>query len=427
MHKFKLIIMKKHKIFISISSLFIISFIIFLLTMNYSKNISLNQNRNLSEKDQINDKKQQNINAQIYMEIQKLEAEEEIRRIAKTKEKIKKSIERWEREKENNNTIKKIIAINNEINKEIYNDNNNEINITEDIDIKNKTKIACAYSLDNSYVFPTLVSMTSLVENAAKTTFYSIYVLINEGFTNENKIILKSVQEKHPQSCEINFINMYDKYKDEKTDKRIKTPAYYKLSLHDILPEVNRIICLDGDTAVFSDLTNLINLDMGKNYIMGFWDSIPEAIDKFGIKNSTVLCSGVLLMDLDALRKNNMTQKFEKFMVEEKDRINQHDQTIINVVCQNNIAPLPPKYGMWCFEAKIHALKHIRRQRPHLQVSEEEFVDAYYHPIIMHFVWPKPYWRRKKPVFNKEWWGFAKKTGYYKEILTKSPKFVRWL
>jgi lipopolysaccharide biosynthesis glycosyltransferase len=269
--------------------------------------------------------------------------------------------------------------------------------------------------------------MTSLVENAANNTFYSIYVLVIEEFTDENKNVIKSVEEKHNQSCEIIFINMADKYKGEKTDKRIKTPAYYKLSLHDLLPNINRIIWLDGDTGVFGDLTELINLDMKDNYIMGFWDSVPEAINKFGIPNSTVLCTGVLLMNLDALRKNNMTEKFNNFMVDQKENINQHDQTIINVVCQENIGLLPPRYGMWCFEGKIHALKHIRRQRPHLRCSEEDFLYAYYHPIIMHFVWPKPYWRRRKPVFNKQWWDYAKKSGYYKEISTKSPKFIRWL
>ena len=384
-------------------SISIISFILILLTLytlitNNSNVYFFNKMRNLSEGNKIEEpekeKNQQQINYQIYVEIQKLEAEEEIRRQYKTKELIKKNIEKWE---------------------------NRKINKKED-----KSVIACAYALDNSYVYPTLVSMTSLVENAANTTFYSIYVLISEDFSDESRTVIKSVEKNHNTSCEIIFINMEDKYKNEKTDKRIKTPAYYKLSLHDLLPNVKRAVWLDGDTGIFGDLTELINYDMGKNYMMGFLDSLPGAIDKFGIQNATVLCSGVLLIDLEALRKNNITEKFNKFMIEEKDNINQHDQTIINVVLQENIGPLPPKYGMWCFEAKIHALKHIRRQRPHLQCSEGEFIDAYYHPVIMHFVWPKPYWRRKKPVFNNEWWNYARKSGYYQDIYTKSPKFIRW-
>ena len=38
---------------------------------------------------------------------------------------------------------------------------------------------------------------------------------------------------------------MGDKFKDEKTSKRIKTPAYYKLELSALLPNVNRIIWME--------------------------------------------------------------------------------------------------------------------------------------------------------------------------------------
>ena len=296
---------------------------------------------------------------------------------------------------------------------------------TIDEEIKNKRRIACAYATDNAYVYPTLVAMTSLAENAGKNTFYDIYVMINPEFTNEHKNVLKSVQTKHPEHCQVIFIDMGNKFKGEKTNTKITTPAYYRLELHNLLPNVDRLIWMDGDTAVFEDLTELITLDMKGNYIMGFLDSIPEAIERFNIKNATVLCSGVLLMDLNALRDNNMTEKFTKFMIEEKEKINQHDQTVINVVCQGKIAPLPPKYGIWSFEAEKYALKHNERQRPHLRYNKDEFVKAYYHPAILHYVWPKPFWKKKRPIFNKEWWNYAQISGYYNEVSNKSPKFTK--
>ena len=294
-----------------------------------------------------------------------------------------------------------------------------------EVEIKDKRRIACAYATDNAYVYPTLVAMTSLAENAGKNTFYDIYVMINPEFTNEHKKVLKSVETKHPEHCQVIFIDMGNKFKGEKTNTKITTPAYYRLELHNLLPNVDRVIWMDGDTAVFEDLTELITLDMKGNYIMGFLDSIPEAIERFNIKNATVLCSGVLLMDLNALRNNNMTEKFTKFMIEEKEKINQHDQTVINVVCQGKIAPLPPKYGIWSFEAEKYALMHNNRQRPHLRYNKDEFVKAYYHPAILHYVWPKPFWKKKRPIFNKEWWNYAQKSGYYNEVSSKSPKFTK--
>ena len=137
-----------------------------------------------------------------------------------------------------------------------------EINQNKNSLISNeKLKIACAYATDNTYTYPTLVAMTSLVENAGIKTFYEIYIMINPEFTIENKKILKSVEEKYFIHCEVKFINMGDKYKNLKTNITIATPAYYRLELHNLLPNIKRIIWMDGDTIVFKDLTELIKWD----------------------------------------------------------------------------------------------------------------------------------------------------------------------
>ena len=349
-------------------------------------------------------------------EEKKKKVEEEKRK--KEEEEKKKKVEEEKRKKEEEEKRKK-----EEEEKKKKEEEQNISNVNKRKE--GKLRIACAYALDNAYVYPTLVAMTSLAENAGKKTFYDIYVMINPEFTEENKKVLKSVETKHPEHCEVIFIDMGSKFKEADTNKKIPTAAYYRLELHNLLPDVNRVIWMDGDTAVFEDLTELITLDMKGNYIMGFLDSLPDAIERFGLKDATVLCSGVLLLDLDALRKNNMSEKFNKFISENKGKINQHDQTVINVVCQGKIAPLPPKYGIWCFEAEIYALKHNERQRPHLRYNTDEFLKAYYHPAILHYVWPKPFWRRKKPIFNKQWWEYARISGYYKDILNKSPKYTK--
>ena len=398
----------KNIIILGLISIFIIYSLIRKYPSIIFSNNFLSKSRILDEgepgREETRIQKQQIINYEIIQEMSKLEEEEDKRRFELSKEIINENKKKWLTFIQQNNYS-----------------NHSKINYKN-----NKLKIPCAYALDNNYVFPTLVSMTSLAENAGNNTFYSIYVMIDSNFTSENQKILKTVEEKHVEHCEVIFLLVNDKYKNEKVDERIKTPCYYRLELHNLLPNVSKIIWMDGDTGIFEDLTELINIDMKGNYILGFLDSLPNAIEKFGIPNATVLCAGVLLMDLDALRKNNMTEKFNKFISEQRKNINQHDQTIINVVCQDKISTLPPKYGIWCFEAKIHALKHNNRQRPWLKYDEEEFLHAYSHPAILHYVWPKPYWRRKKPIFNKEWWDYAKKSGFLDDVIHKSPKFIRW-
>ena len=72
---------------------------------------------------------------------------------------------------------------------------------------------------------------------------------------------------------------------------------------------------------------------------MGFLDSIPDAIKSFGFEQPTVLCAGVLLIDLDSLRKYGYSKIINDFINNNRDKLVQQDQTIINVVFQDKIAP----------------------------------------------------------------------------------------
>jgi lipopolysaccharide biosynthesis glycosyltransferase len=60
--------------------------------------------------------------------------------------------------------------------------------------------------------------------------------------------------------------------------------TYYRLLLSKIIPDANRVIYLDGDTLVFHDLTEMFNLEMNNNIILGFVDGNLKRAEKFGIK-----------------------------------------------------------------------------------------------------------------------------------------------
>ena len=114
--------------------------------------------------------------------------------------------------------------------------------------------IPIAMAADNNYAYPTLVAMTSVLENAGPNTKYEFHLMVPSDFTEENKSIIKSLEKKYKR-CSINIIDMGNDFKNAKNDARITTPAYYRLSLSEILPNVDKIIWLDGDTIVFKDLT----------------------------------------------------------------------------------------------------------------------------------------------------------------------------
>ena len=215
-------------------------------------------------------------------------------------------------------------------------------NIHKEVDIPvNSTKfqISIAYSTDNKFLYPTLVSITSLLENIKyNKTFYDIYIMITDDFENRNKNILESVEKRYPRQCKINFIEMGNMFNEQKV---LPASKYYRLALHDKLPNINKIIYLDGDTMIFEDLTELFTLNMKGYYILGFLDSIISDVEKYGIKNATVLCTGVLLMDLEGLRNFNSTEKFKQFMISHNNQFDKADQNVINAVLQGHLHTLP--------------------------------------------------------------------------------------
>ena len=76
---------------------------------------------------------------------------------------------------------------------------------------------------------------------------------------------------------------------------------------------------------------------MKEYYILGFLDNLFWALEMYKIRDAIVLNTGVLLIDLKALRDFNATEKFREFMNKYNNSVVQEDQTIINVVLQKYI------------------------------------------------------------------------------------------
>ena len=208
---------------------------------------------------------------------------------------------------------------------------------------------------------------------------------------------------------------MRNKYKNLQINNKLSFTTYYRLSLHDILLNIDRIIYLDGDTLIFGDLRELIDLDMKDNVILGFIDDYPDSIKSFGLINSTVICNGVLLIDLRGLRKYKYSKKIRYFIYKNRNNLIQHDQTIVNFVMQDRLGPIPPKYGVWNFVNKFSLQNYINVKRAGKEYNKKDLLNALKHPVIVHFALAKPFLTKKTSFFS-EWWEVAKISGYYNEI-----------
>ena len=123
-----------------------------------------------------------------------------------------------------------------------------------------------------------------------------------------------------------------------------------------------------------------------------------------------------MLLDLYALRKNNISEKYNAFLEANLSKIEQQDQTTINVVCQGKTSTLPPKYGIWNFKTMKEFNHHNNDHLYWLRYNKKECLLSYDHPAILHYVLGKPYYKHDNKYYFNEWLEYAKKTGYYDEI-----------
>ncbi len=283
--------------------------------------------------------------------------------------------------------------------------------------------IGIAFGLNNQYTYPTLVSMISILENASPNTFYNFYLLVEKGlFKKVNKDKLIHLEEKYDR-CKIIIFELTNKNFTNANTKRYPMAAYYRLLLADLIKDVNRVIYLDGDTITLTDLTEMFNLKMNNNIMLGFVDNSYKKSEKFGIKTYKYVTSGVLLMNLKKMRKENISKKFFEFIDKYKSKLTQEDQTVINIVLHGRIDLLPPKFGMWNFVNRQALISHNKYENERLGIKaydENEIFKAWKVPSIIHFVRAKP-WKKKTSYthreFHEKWWEYAQKSDEYKNIV----------
>ena len=298
----------------------------------------------------------------------------------------------------------------------------------------NNNKVHIMVSLNNKYIYPLIVSINSALINCNKNKTTLIYhILCSKELRKKYINKLKSLLQIFPTNLEMIFYNMGDTFIKFKNQK-FSQVTYYRL-LSPIFIPLKRIIYLDSDTLIFHDLYEMFQLPFKDNYVLGFLDIFSGAVDYLGLKSEKYINAGIILMNLEKIRKDRKHYELLYMALNHKN-LKHHDQTIINYVLYPNIGVLPCKYGIFnyptLFDIKYIYLKNIRQN-----IDLTELEEAVKDPTIMHFVlcYPKVWfenskfngistrdgtlYNRKCEKFHKIWIKYAKFSPFFKEIKKK--------
>ena len=279
--------------------------------------------------------------------------------------------------------------------------------------------IPIAFSLGNSYTYPLIVLLTSILYNSKPSTLFYFHIMIPNDFFEENKQKIKSLCKKY-RKCEIIFLNMGEKYKDWKTSSYYSKAVYYRLSLSDLVKNFDKIIYLDCDTMVHNDLTNFYNIEMGDKFYMGFPGLEIANIEINGTRN--FINSGVILINLKLLRKVNASLLFDNYYYTYGTK--KVDEYLINVIFYNKISFLPFEYGIPDFEKKNKFFNSPSQLwklfKGYSNCTEKEMILASNNRIITHGAYTYSKWWKSDynslSEIGKKWIYYASKSNVFNEI-----------
>ncbi len=205
------------------------------------------------------------------------------------------------------------------------------------------------FAVNNEYVSKLCVTIFSILENNRQAPVCFFHIL-NTDITNESK---KKIEQLLCQFSNgyIEYINvdtsLFDKFK--MNIEYITKETYFRYIIADVAPYLKKCLYLDADIIVNGDLSPLWQEDISDFYAAGIEDSYVQSInykDKLGFKPEDLYVNaGVLLLNLENIRKDDMTKKLFENTAKCQNEIMFQDQDVINITFKNKIKSLDSIYN----------------------------------------------------------------------------------
>ncbi|GAA0377936.1 glycosyltransferase family 8 protein [Paenibacillus motobuensis] len=230
---------------------------------------------------------------------------------------------------------------------------------------------------DDKYAQHLGVMFTSLLENTKAKNL--LFYIIDGGISDFNKEKLARTVKKYNNSIEFLNVNK-QKYSSFALKNNMSHAAYYKLSIPELVPiKCNKVIFLDCDLIILDDIEELWKVDVSDHNLAAVLEPEFTRHEELKLdKNVSYFNSGVMLINLDLWRENNISEKAYKYLEGNSYNISLHDQDAFNVVLSAYpILTIPQRWNQ--------RPKYILKDFPSIYYSEKEFTEAVNNPAIVHF------------------------------------------
>lgn len=276
--------------------------------------------------------------------------------------------------------------------------------------MNSKPEVPVFFATDDNYAPFLAVTFKSILDNASKDFSYKFYVLT----TNLSSSYEKRIKEFESEDVKIEFIFLKETIEKIKAKFHLRDyysiETYYRFFIANMFPQYDKVLYCDCDVIVLGDIAELYNHNID-NYLVGacpeevmtevkiFGDYVEQALD---VDCEKYFNAGVMLMNLDGFRKENIEEKFFDMLQKYTFRVTQ-DEDYLNVLCKGKVKLFHLGWNKTAFK-------------------NEKFNDKDLKLIHYKIHW-KP-WHYDGVLYENHFWDYAKQTSFYEEILNKKLTYT---
>jgi lipopolysaccharide biosynthesis glycosyltransferase len=272
--------------------------------------------------------------------------------------------------------------------------------------------IHVVYCLDDGYAEPTSVSMASMLANTKSNVHFHV---ISNRLSDENKAKLSSLSESFSHG-DWNFYQVDFDINGFILESTIHftVETYYRFFIPKILPDLEKVIYIDGDTVIIGDISKLWNEYIEDGIIAGVVSDIrtekfEERLKICGLKYYWhYFSAGVLLLKLKEFEKLYTLETLSATVIDLYKKFKNNnvywyaDQEVLNYLFNGEKYAkfLNLKYNLEDQNFNSYNYPYPYGQNHHLR----ELNDANNSPIVIHYAGPKKPWHlNNELMFSVHW------------------------
>lgn len=228
-----------------------------------------------------------------------------------------------------------------------------------------KNEIPIFFSIDDAYAPFLAVALNSAIKNSSAKREYRA-VILYQNVSDENIAKISLLASGH-ENFKIEFVRMesgMEKITDRMSNRLrcdyFTLTIYFRLFIPAMFPQYSKGIYIDSDVVLDTDIAELYDTDIGDNLIGACTDlsvaDVPELVkymeNAVGVKKEEYINSGVLLMNLEELRKVRLDEHFLSLLTEYHFDCIAPDQDYLNALCNRRIYYLDERWDAMPNEKK---------------------------------------------------------------------------